>query len=259
MARWCLLLLCLLTGMQVAAAAVPRQLRVCGDINETAPYTYFARDGNAASGAVTGYNVALLDSLLATSGRSASYTLLPWKRCLALAAAGQFDIVLDAVEVDERKRDFYYPRAHYTISPILLFSKANPLPKIRVAADLQPFSLCQVLGWDYSLAGIRQPEALLSRPPTLNAALDMLRAGRCQVMIYDLELLRGLGRTASGATARLDDFDNLPLPWLASVDMHWMVSRAPAYATDLNALLDAGIASMQQSGEARRLLLRVGP
>ena len=245
--------------MPAASAALPQQLRVCGDLNETAPYTYFARNGGAVSGAVTGYNVALLDTLLAASGRSARYTLLPWKRCLALAAAGQFDIVLDAVQTPERQRDFYYPRAHYTITPILLFSKARPLPKVRLATDLAPFSLCQVLGWDYSLAGIDQPEALLSRPPTLNAALDMLRAGRCQVMIYDRELLRGLASTGSAATARLADLDFLPLPWLTSVDMHWMVSRAPAYAAELHGLLDAGIASMQRSGQARRLLLRSAP
>jgi ABC-type amino acid transport substrate-binding protein len=239
-------------------AAVPRQLRVCGDQSEFAPYTYYTRAGASGAaakrGAVSGYNVDFLAELLSPAGRAASITLLPWKRCLAMAAAGQFDMVLDAGDTQERRRAFLLAQAHYKITPVLLFHHDRPPGPVESAQEATALKRCEVLGWDYAGAGTPPQDDNVSRPATLAGALAMLRAGRCQVMIYNLELLQGLRQL--GEDAGLDGIEHQPLPWVPSYRMHFAVSRKVRYAEPLLALLNQGIARLARTGAPERLLRR---
>ncbi len=236
----------LLLVTPTALAKVPRPLRVCADINDFAPFTATGKLGTI------GYNADYLKAMLDPIGQQASITRLPWIRCLALAAAGQFDLVLDATKVASRMSDFAYPRPHYWLSPIIMYRKGFKLPPIKTPADLAPLKQCQVLGWDYSLAGIKEINDGVTRPSTQGAAMAMLRAGRCEIMIYDLELIpdRQLN-PGSGA-----GLDYIPLPWMATAEMHIMVSRAVPYADELLAMINAGVERMEKSGETARLQAR---
>jgi ABC-type amino acid transport substrate-binding protein len=238
-----------------ADAAVPRQLRVCGDQSEFAPYTYYSRAGAAAKhGEVTGYNVDFLAELLGPAGRVARITLLPWKRCLAMAAIGQFDMVLDAGDTPERRRDFLLAQGHYQITPIVMFHQDRPPGPVDSAQQASGLKRCEVLGWDYSGAGTPPQDETASRPATLAGALAMLRAGRCEVMIYNLELLQGLRQMGDGSA--MDGIGYQPMPWVASYEMHFAVSRKVSYAQPLLALLNQGIARLARTGAPERLLRR---
>ncbi len=236
----------LLVAHGPARAEVPRQLRVCADSNDFAPFTYTGRRGT------DGYNVDYLKAMLTPEERTAVITRLPWIRCLAMAADGQFDVVLDAVKVASRAAEFVYPQAHYKLTPIILFRKGFKLPAIKVAADLRQLKQCQVLGWDYSLAGIPQDNDGVTKPATQAAAITMLRAGRCDIMVYDLELIPGV---QLGPQQR-SELDFIHLPWLANAELHMMVSRAVPYAEELVNLINRGVERLEKSGEATRLLAR---
>lgn len=237
------------------AAEVPKQLRACADSNEFAPYTYTSRKGGGeVAGEVTGYNADYLRELLAPLGRSVTISRLPWKRCLADTMAGRYDLVLDAAGTPERQRQFHLARSHYSVTPIVLFDRRRPPPPFSNPKDLEQLTRCEVLGWDYSGAGLAAAAAPASAPATAAGALAMLRAGRCQVMLYDLELLHGLQQV--GEQALVEGLGHLRLPWVPTYDMHVGVSRQVPYAWELLRMLDRGVERMDRAGARARIMAR---
>jgi polar amino acid transport system substrate-binding protein len=237
----------------IARAEVPRNLKACGDFAEFAPYTVAVRsvDGTR-TGETGGYNVDYLNHLLAAGGRTVTYTLLPWKRCVAMAAKGDFDIILDVASSPERKRDFLLAEGHYSISPGLIYRLNEPAPQVRNVVDFASYRRCEILGWDYSPLGLPSNDSV-SRPATLEAAMTMLRAGRGQVLYFNLELLEGLGGIEG---LRATGLGFLALPWMQRYQLHFGVGRKLPHGPELQALLSRGIERMRKSGEAARLLER---
>jgi ABC-type amino acid transport substrate-binding protein len=237
-----------------APAAVPAQLRVCGDTNEFPPFTIAVREGGRRTGAVSGYNVDMLNRILQASGRSAAYTLLPWKRCLAMAAEGHFDLVLDAVKAPERERYFAFPPVFYTLTPVVVFHRSYPNPPdMNVPDDLSKIKVCTPLGWDFSLAGIKTPPTD-SNPATIEAAVAMLKIGRCEALMFEMEVVPGLPQVNGRPLINEQDFVLKPLRWRPKSDFFVVVSRALPYREPLLHLLAQGIGALRKSGEAARLL-----
>lgn len=219
---------------------VPQTLRACGDAAGFAPYTY------AANGAAQGYNVDFLQALLARSHRKINISLLPWNRCLHLAAQGQYDLILDATSQPKRRKDFLLPQSHYSITPAFAF-RAGETP--RPPASKQELSMmrrCQVAGWDYTLSGSSERPEFISTASSMAAALNMLRHGRCDILLTQQEPLQAVA----------DDVQHRPVPWAPSAKLHFGVSRAVPYAQPLADLLDDGITHATVSGEAARLMKR---
>ncbi|MRV71307.1 transporter substrate-binding domain-containing protein [Duganella sp. FT92W] len=233
------------------AADVPKQVRACADTNDFPPYTYRSRK---EAKDVMGYNADYLRQLLAPQGRTLSITQLPWKRCLADTMAGLYDVVLDAAGTPERQRQFHLARSHYAVTPIILFDRRRPPPPVANPNELTQLTRCEVLGWDYSGAGVTAASVPVSAPTTAASALNMLRAGRCQVMLYDLELLHGLQLVGDDALA--EGLDYRPVSWVPTYRMHVGVSRKVPYAWDLLRMLDRGVERMEQEGAGARILAR---
>jgi len=76
-----------------AGAAEDGAIRFC--FNDWPPYSY-VRDGKDQ-----GISVDILREAARRAGLEPSFTELPWKRCLALVEAGEFDAVMDAAQRDE--------------------------------------------------------------------------------------------------------------------------------------------------------------
>ena len=246
------MLLCVCGAARATFVDVPATLRACGDAKEFAPYTY-TQPGNAE---VAGYNADVLRAILAESGRSISITLLPWNRCLTLAAAGDYAIVLDAAQLGTRAPRFAFPRPHYSITPALIYRKAALASVPRAPAELAQYTQCQIAGWDYSMSGFAPRPNSVVLLPTLKGALAKLRAGECQIVLADEELLARLQDGGPDLGAGKEALGVLRLPWRAKVPMYLMVSRARPFADALVELLSAGIERMEKSGEAARLLAR---
>lgn len=237
-----------------APAQVPAVLRACGDRSQFPPYTFVA----AGSQGATGYNVDFLAELLAAEDRQIRIELLPWKRCLALVAKGDFDIVLDIGGTPARSKDFHLVRSHYTVTPVIVYSLERPVAAVRRKEELAGIKRCEMLGWDYSATGLPQvPDELVSRPATIESAFAMLRAGRCQAMVYDVELVQGL--EAHYGKSWMAGLGYHVLPWVPTYQMHLGISRQVPHAASLQRMLDAGVERLQRSGQATRLLERYLP
>lgn len=235
-----------------APAEVPRQLTACGDVNEFPPYTYFEREGGRMTPAVAGFNVDYLAILLGARKRSVNVELLPWKRCLLLGGLGKYDMVLDVSGQAQRQRDFYIAASHYSIRPIMMFSEKMPPPPGDTPEVLAHYSRCEVLGWDYSLYNLRPEQGGVVNPSTLDGALRMLRIGRCQVMVHNLELVLGMRQV--GKAELLEGLTYRYISWLPTYELHIAVSRKLPYARPLVDLLNRGRLDMNKSGETQKLL-----
>lgn len=233
----------------VEKPAVPTELRACGEGDGFPPFTYATPE----NGVATGFHVEVMHSVLAQSQRRLHVDLLPWARCVALAARGRYDLILDVSDTAMRKRDFALPRHSYTLTSIGVYRRSAPIPPLRTLADLLPLSRCEILGWDYSSAGLPAEVPAAGQPPTIEAAAKMLRAGRCDVLLYDAELMGAAALLGRPEPLPDDEFARTPLQWVGNIRLYAGVSRALPYRDALVQLLDEGLARFQASDEAKRL------
>ncbi|WP_414698997.1 hypothetical protein [Oligoflexus sp.] len=82
----------------------------------------------------------------------------------------------------------------------------------------------------------------------------MLKYGRCDLVLHDLEILAGYARI--GGLSVLQDkslsYAPLDLPTIKT-QLYLMVSRSSPFRTELVALLNQGIAHLKKSGTAKKL------
>lgn len=247
-----LLALAVLVAAAPVQAALPPELRVCGDVLEFPPFVYFERVDGKKTSTVRGYDVDVLNLIVAGSGRKLQIDMLPWARCLLLGARGKYDILLDGIRVPERERDFLLAESHYAVTPLFLYLKDRPRPPIDSLDSLKQVRVCSQADYNYSTFGLT--DAMISnRARSVDDAATMLKLDRCNVLLQELEILR--------ANARLGGIDLLNDPtlvqerpaWLGSLEFHYLVSRAVPYRRELLQLLDRGVARLRKSGELERV------
>jgi polar amino acid transport system substrate-binding protein len=249
----CALVLCLLFGLRIAGAAeIPRTLRACGDSNEFAPFSYFQRDNGRPTSTVAGFNVEVLQAIMAEAGHDATIVLVPWARCISLATRGDYDIVLDGVKSPIRERDFLMPASHYRLKPVFLYLKDKPPPPMRSNADLATQRICSQRDYNYEPFGI--PDKLITnRARTIDDAAEMLRRGRCSIMLQEYEILQAYSALNGKDLLASPDLDFFEPKWIKEIDFYFLVGRSLPYGNELVRLLDRGIARMRKSGELERL------
>lgn len=256
-----LLLLSALLALPLQAA-VPEHLRVCGDENFWPPYTFFAEHDGKTSTEATGYSVEFLRAVLATTGRSATIELMPWKRCLALAQSGQYELVLDVLRSPERVQAFLFPLSHFRVSIGYLYSKARQAPVLNAVSDLQKYRLCQQAGFSYNLPLPKDQAPILNaEAKSFDAAVNMLDKNRCDVLLSNLEF-----HAANVAAGRFDakmaeriGVAPLRLPEPLVFEMYYGISRAARHHDELLELLNHGIRDLQRRGVDQQLLARFLP
>lgn len=255
--RYGLLLLLYVTA-SAGAAEIPATVQVCGDESEWPPYTFYARQDGKKTSVVAGYNIDLLNLLLAKSGRQANYVLLPWKRCLAEATSGAYDIVLDGVKAPERLKTFLFPPSHYATSTAYLYNRDRPLPALTSPAVLSTVKACGQAGYIYNLPSNTPIPLVDTTAKSFDAVIKMLEQGRCDLVFADLEIVRGYRLIGLYDAFRSGKLAAIPAPvWGRSyTDFYLMVSPATPYHQELLQLLNTGLGHARASGDMQNLLAR---
>ncbi len=234
------------------AATVPAHLRVCDDESEYPPMVYLRREGNRKTDEVIGYSIDYLREILTATQRSFSIDLLPWQRCLNAITAGEYDLALSASRNPERETLYLFTPNYYSIHQVLYYSRTRPKPLLDSPAALRRLRLCGQSGYYYGGYGIE--DAIVDRGArTLETAVEMLRLGRCDVLMGDAEVTEGQsliqGRDIMPASEFGIEFPAYALP----DDETMIIGRVLPYAQELQALLSAGIADMTRSGRGAEL------
>jgi polar amino acid transport system substrate-binding protein len=247
------LVLASLAGSPAAAVDVPATLRVCDEIDEYPPFVYYRRENGRQTDTLVGYSVEYLTEILAGGGRSFTIKLLPWQRCVDSVRIGQEDLALDASEAADRDRDFVFSPPYSSLTPMIYFVRAKPAPRLDTVADLEALRICGQFGNIYT-AGWGVPEALVDRgAKTLEEAANKLRAGRCDVVLADAEIVAGQSVTLGHPLFPDTEIASRASPGARAEPVFMMVGRTLPYRDALIALLSRGVADMQASGAAKRL------
>ena len=241
-----------------APTAIPLTVTACDEIGEFPPYIYLQRENGRPVGQPTGYSVDFLEAALAPSGRQAAVTLLPWKRCLESVAAGEIDLVLSASRTNQRLQDFILLDPAYELHHIYVFDRRHPPPKAENTAELAQSTLCGQLGYNYEAGGI-VGTASIEEARTFEGAIDMLLAGRCQLLVAYREVVEGHSRLDGRDLLPPDRFGIETMNDARPEPMSMMIGRKLPYGAALAELLNQGTAALKKSGEADRLLRRYVP
>jgi polar amino acid transport system substrate-binding protein len=181
---------------------------------------------------------------------------------MELVRMGQYELTLSAIRTAERDRDFLFTPPYFVLTPVLYAPKSVALASVRTSADLERLKLCGRFGYAYTGYGV--PESLVDRgAKTLEAAVGMLRAGRCDVFLGDAEVIAGESRLAGHPIFPDAEFTTRAPPDATAEPMSMMIGRALPQAEALLALLTDGIRDMKAAGAeqalSRRYLAPVSP
>jgi ABC-type amino acid transport substrate-binding protein len=230
---------------------VPAQLHACTSDTDWPPFSYASRDPGH-SGELVGYTPEYLRAALPAPVRVAIDTM-PWKRCLAMAAGGERDMVLDMLGTAERAETFALPPPYYTLRRFVVLYRRDGRPMHATrAAELAGLRSCMQKDWS-QLGTLHLLPGPVHGPRTYDAAVAMLAAGRCDVLFGPLDVLRGYGMIGGADVFRDARFRSQELPGEPDSPHYFGVSRQVGYSQALVALLSAGIERMQRSGAEAQL------
>jgi polar amino acid transport system substrate-binding protein len=234
------------------AVPVPEVVRACDDVGEYPPLVFRRRSQGRAGDDVIGYAVDLLSAALLGTGHRLSVQLLPWRRCLELSAAGQYDIVLSAAPTPEREAKFMALTPYYRLEAVYVFDRSRP-PPARSIDDLAQSRLCGEFGYSYPHAD-RFRRVVDDGAKTFEGVLAMLKAGRCDVAITSRQLIEGRSLVENRDVLPPVEFGMLDLPDASATTVSMMVTRATPYHLALAELVDRRLGELDRTGEAGNLL-----
>lgn len=247
-------ILCILASCLAlpAMAALPHTIRACGDAAEFPPYQYFERENGRVTQRAAGFDIDLLRRIMADAGHEIQIDMLPWTRCIALAARGEFDLAMDGVKSPERERVFLFAAPHYTVTPVFIYRKNGPKPAMGSAKALATERVCSQAGYNYAPFGV--PDKMIrNRVRTLEDAAKILKLGRCTVMLQQVEVLRA-NVVLGGLDIMNDDTFAFEYPlWISRIPFSFIVSRTLPHRDELLSLLDQGLLRLEKSGELSRM------
>lgn len=258
--RWILLgALCLAVGggAAQAAKAPPQVVQVCEDSAEWPPYSYYRRDKGRKTSHVVGFSVDVLRTILAHAERPARILLIPWTRCLREVKAGRtLHVAMDTLATRERGGYFHFSRPYYRTRGYYFYSRQRHPEGLRIrgSSDLAGYRICGIR--DYATEPFGLPSSQVERRSrTFGDLARKVKAGRCDLFLADLEVMRGFQQLGQDFL-RDPGLGHAPIPELAPIPYHFAVSRRAPGAEQLVREIDEGLRRLERSGELEALRRR---
>lgn len=242
------------------ARAEPISVQVCGGDSEWPPSSFFRRDHGVPTREVAGLSPDVLMRIFAGTGFVPVFTLQPWARCQHDVENGSQEIAMGGTFNEERNKRYLLSRPYFSVTPGYFYWKPlAPAKGIRLAsaADLAKYRLCGMTGHNYAALGLPEDQ-IETASSDYKAAVARLSHRRCDLFLENLEVVRGLA--ALGETALQDpNMVGRPVPGLAPITVHFMISRASGQGPILAALIEDKLRAMEKNGELTELAARYLP
>jgi polar amino acid transport system substrate-binding protein len=227
------------------------KLLACTEDADFPPFTY--RDSTDPARPLKGSTVDLMARLASHLQRPIEIVQVSLKRCLAGVERGTYDMGLDFYKDEERQRRFEYSLPYVSLQPYYYYDK-NRYPnglEVLAKADLRKYRGCGVIGYSYAHYGLQPGPGFDVTAQSQVVAGRMLFAGRCDFFPTAKEIMdayRGTGEREIVDNPRLG---GIPVPGLATQDIHLIYPRNSARMQALRPAIDAFLSSQRAAGKAR--------
>lgn len=231
---------------------LPHQLKVCDDDYGWPPYLW----KEAGRGEAVGYSVEVLERIAHKHNIAYQLDLLPWLRCLQLVAVGKYDMVLNASDNEQRRRDYLVTEPYYKTHSTVYYSRTRYPEGLKITrlSDLKHYHACGLLGYNYTNYGLERAD-IDANATTVSALLGKLKLGRCDLFIEKAEVMAGHGLTDAALRAQLSEswLGSAPLSAVPPTTYHMLVSKNTAYSAELLQVLNRDIAELAAEGTLAKL------
>ncbi len=129
-------------GLLQSALSQPRKIEVV--YTDWFPYTY-KTEGKAA-----GFEVEVLQAVMAKMNIEVTFVNYPWKRCLHALKAGKSDALVSMLKSTEREKYTWYASEHISVSKVALFIRKEKKIEYNGSLDsLEGYSVGVIMGFTY--------------------------------------------------------------------------------------------------------------
>ncbi|MGF1743299.1 transporter substrate-binding domain-containing protein [Vibrio profundum] len=232
--------------------ASPRIVKVCDDVGEWPPYTFFKRDNiGEKTSVINGITVEIFNSIFSEETLPIEFSLLPWKRCLKEAKGfskyNKYEIFNNGISNEWREKYFLRTHALYhTTNGYFYDSLRFPHGlKVQSVTDLNNYTICGVAGHSYDLyvqAGLTRD--IDTGAHTNYQALNKMILGRCDVFFTALEPILGaheLGLLPIPETVRYGTLDTPKTTFYS-----WVSKESPR-AEELREIINSGLEKLKKN------------
>lgn len=242
----------------LVAAQAQTRLNICEDVSEWAPFAFVDPEyrGEAETPPLIGFGIDVLHAMDLPFDE-VRVQALPWLRCLAeLEIGAQFQLSLSASIKPGRTKHFLFSRPYYTTRLHYFYRvDRNPgLADVDAASELERYRICGIHGHAYEGLPI-DPSRINQGVRTVTDLFRLLELGRCDVVLSQIEIVRGHVRTGQGdlLSGRVA---HAPVPGVPAERYHMLISRRWPQGEALRADIDAALERLQQNGELARIRAR---
>jgi polar amino acid transport system substrate-binding protein len=263
---WILLSFAFFGGFSVTLSA--QTVEICSDNSDWAPYSYYPRvNGKADKSRQIGITQDLLKEVFKIVGLKYSITPKPWKRCLRevheFGRTKQFEAFIDGSFSEERVEKYHLSTTIYSTHPGVFYStKTYPdgLP-LKKPSDLNNFRICGVLGWNYEYFyqkyGVLRSKKIDQGAKTLEAALNKVAKGRCDVLENSIEPV--YGGVAIGAITFPPGIKSMRLPGVDPLTFHVFIAKTSPRAYELLTKINQALLVIQHNGVSKSIIKKYLP
>ncbi len=246
--------------------AAPETVAICDDGGEWPPYIYFNRTNGKIdkSAPLEGATIELFDEIFKRSGLEYSIELIAWKRCLEevtnFGANKNYEIVTNGSYNEYRQKNYYVSAPLYKTHQGLFYSadKHKQAPVIKSAKDLNKYSLCGILGYNYTMyTALGVKEEIDTGAKSLVTVLKKISEGRCDFFPSPMEPV--LGGQTIGLYKLPENIKFVEAPWVGTTTFHLFVSKSSPRAYELYTKINQQIMILQGKGIATNIFRKYLP
>lgn len=259
------ILLVLISLLNISYA---KEVKICDDKGEWAPYNYFERvEGKADKTKLTGAVTELLEKIFKIVALDYSVDMIPWARCIALVykydKAKQYEAFINGAYSTDRALKYHISVPLYkTHQGVFYSTKKYPdgLPFYK-QSDIKNFKQCAILG--YELTGYDEIYKLKKGTQIDQGAKDTygvlkkISSGHCDIFINSKETV--YGGVAIGKYIIPKDIKSINMPDRKATTFHLFIARKSPRAHELLSKINQAILILQKNGVADKIFNKYIP
>ncbi|MFG6468182.1 substrate-binding periplasmic protein [Roseateles sp. BYS87W] len=234
-------------------------LAICDGAPGWPPFIYVTKDHSKADAEtdVAGFSVEVLKNILKTADIPYKIDLLPWRRCLQEVERGKnYQMALQASLNQDRTSKYLVSRSYYRTSSHIFYLRQrfpDGMPIHRLS-DLKNYRVCGLFGFNYEPYGLGHDDVDQASGSHANL-IKRLRMGRCDLFIEQIEVMAGIDRLGMIAPAG-GDIRHDPVPGVAPLEFHMLISRNLSSGGDLLELINSGVSNLEKTGQLEKLWIQ---